>query len=726
MAKKQNRKAQEQQAQPGEAQAVQTVAGTADVEQAVQEGVEDWLVKCSVPMRLQEIDKRKSSDDGPHDVRYLLTGIEAIDKALGGGILSPGLTVLGAAPGIGKTTLALQIAQHIAKMEPTRKVLFFSLEMAVQALIPKIQACWRRAAECARAAALSEQIENMEKASGVENAANSAEIEDAEVSEGIEDAASVAAAADAEGVEDMQTPIGPLPDNFFIIDDRTPRPMGEAAWSAPAISSVVRQIVKSQDKNAPRPFVIVDYLQFIPPTKEGVEERIRVNEALQEFSGITDRAAVLLISSLNRSAYNRPISEEAFKETGLIEFSADVLLGMQYSAISAAAPTKNGTYTVDRVKEAAKNPREVELVVLKNRYAGMGDQVPLHFYPRENFFIAAGEDKGIVATDPFYINIAYRIADRLRCPRSEDEEMIEGGKLVFKGKVKRSRLRGKKEQSKLQIEIRFRIEQSVDAPIAAFDMVVADAIYTLYRRGAKGFSVASIQQLITGGRPSYARRNEAIRDSVEKLRNSIISIDCSNWANRDDYFRDRIEQVGDLAGGMAFLNLEKTGSGNNSKYEFDTRHTGHPLPLYLYAEWSQRFVDAPAGLFDMGALEGQAGRGSAARAKGGKGAFSYTPGNVVAMHYLIEQIELIRNPSNNRTKKQIALFELKEGRPDGVFARMGAATEDEARKLLAKERASRGSKPLAYILDRFCDAGYINGYEWGEDRRNDLVILLKI
>ena len=175
---------------------------------------------------------------------------------------------------------------------------------------------------------------------------------------------------------------------------------------------------------------------------------------------------------------------------------------------------------------------------------------------------------------------------------------------------------------------------------------------------------------------------------------------------------------------MAFLNVNPTGSSSRPRYGFTDVH---PLPLYLYAEWTSRFVEASSGLFDLAQVKERDGQDGAASAKGGKDAFSYTPGNVVMMHYLIEQIDQIRNQSNRRTKPQIVLFGKDgDGRPMGAFARAGAASADEARKLLSKEKAASASKPLTYIMDRFCDGGYISSYEWGREDRDDLVVSLKI
>lgn len=58
------------------------------------------------------------------------TGFQPLDAILGNGMLRSGLYVLAARPGVGKTTLALQIADSIAKN--VGSVLFVSLEMAVE------------------------------------------------------------------------------------------------------------------------------------------------------------------------------------------------------------------------------------------------------------------------------------------------------------------------------------------------------------------------------------------------------------------------------------------------------------------------------------------------------------------------------------------------------------------------------------------------------------------
>lgn len=71
---------------------------------------------------------------GPGRPRRLKTSFSQLDQALGGGI-SPGLTVLGGSPGLGKATFVLQLAEYIA--ENSAPALYFSLEMSSDRIAAK-------------------------------------------------------------------------------------------------------------------------------------------------------------------------------------------------------------------------------------------------------------------------------------------------------------------------------------------------------------------------------------------------------------------------------------------------------------------------------------------------------------------------------------------------------------------------------------------------------------
>src|SRR6187455_1882728 len=58
----------------------------------------------------------------------LQTGMAELDRVLGGGLIPGSVTLLGGEPGIGKSTLLLQLANHAARITPT---LYLSAEESV-------------------------------------------------------------------------------------------------------------------------------------------------------------------------------------------------------------------------------------------------------------------------------------------------------------------------------------------------------------------------------------------------------------------------------------------------------------------------------------------------------------------------------------------------------------------------------------------------------------------
>ena len=79
------------------------------------------------------LDQRDAVEKG--DAKgYVCTGYMALDELLGGGMLNSGLYLLAARPGMGKSTLALNIADRVAQADP---VLYVSLEMDNEQLSAK-------------------------------------------------------------------------------------------------------------------------------------------------------------------------------------------------------------------------------------------------------------------------------------------------------------------------------------------------------------------------------------------------------------------------------------------------------------------------------------------------------------------------------------------------------------------------------------------------------------
>ena len=66
---------------------------------------------------------------------FLCTGFEGLDAALGGGLVSPGVITLAARPGVGKSMMALNIAENVATAG--NPVLYISLEMSKNQLLAR-------------------------------------------------------------------------------------------------------------------------------------------------------------------------------------------------------------------------------------------------------------------------------------------------------------------------------------------------------------------------------------------------------------------------------------------------------------------------------------------------------------------------------------------------------------------------------------------------------------
>ncbi|MBR2189271.1 MAG: DNA repair protein RadA [Eubacterium sp.] len=81
--------------------------------------------------RAKDAPKPKSLDEISLDeTNRILTGIGELDRVLGGGIVAGSLTLIGGDPGIGKSTLLLQVCRQLA--EQNRRVLYVSGEESLR------------------------------------------------------------------------------------------------------------------------------------------------------------------------------------------------------------------------------------------------------------------------------------------------------------------------------------------------------------------------------------------------------------------------------------------------------------------------------------------------------------------------------------------------------------------------------------------------------------------
>ena len=145
----------------------------------------------------------------------------------------------------------------------------------------------------------------------------------------------------------------------------------------------IANIVKTHIENTGnKPVVIIDYLQLI----KNEDPRINSNDKVKTDANLTalkklsrdEKLAIIAISSFNRNSYETRARFESFKESGSVEYTSSVLLALQLAGV------EEDNFNVNEAK--AKNPREVELVILKNRQAKSGDTIKYYYYPMFNFF----------------------------------------------------------------------------------------------------------------------------------------------------------------------------------------------------------------------------------------------------------------------------------------------------------------------------------------------------
>ena len=298
------------------------------------------------------------------------TGFPALDRSLNGGLFN-GLFVLGAVPGLGKSTLALQIAYNLSGRG--YPVLYFALEM---------NRAWITAKALCRADFALHQEPGFQAADLLNLGKRFSDREWERINQARE-------LVEREG------------QNLYLYEQ------GPELTHIGQIREQIQQFrERYQSAGGSRPIlVVVDYLQILSPRDpfSKASDKQIVDDNVRELCAIRDQEQVmiLLISALNRYSYNKEISLESFKESGSIEYSADVILGMQYQGMQYQGTEKTkgkGTFSLEDAR--ARNPRQLELTLLKMRYGQDGLRIPLEFYSGSSYF---REPEGTEETKPLRV-----------------------------------------------------------------------------------------------------------------------------------------------------------------------------------------------------------------------------------------------------------------------------------------------------------------------------------
>lgn len=290
-----------------------------------------------------EIDRFKQAQDRK-------TGFANLDEKAGG--LNAGLYVLAAISSLGKTTLALQMADQIAAQG--QEVLFFSMEQS-------------------RLEMVSKSLARLTAQADMKTAVDSLSIRRGYFPP------QVTAAA-----RQYKERTG---ERLSIIE-------GNFNCDIGYISDYIRRY---KQRTGAAPVVFIDYLQILQPAANGKSSSSKKDEvdlAVTELKRLSRELdlTIIVISSINRANYMTPFAFESLKESGGIEFTADVVWGLQLACLDEELfeTDKFLKKKRERINAAkAEEPRKIKFVCLKNRYGISSYDCNFNYYPKFDLFVPA-------------------------------------------------------------------------------------------------------------------------------------------------------------------------------------------------------------------------------------------------------------------------------------------------------------------------------------------------
>ena len=302
---------------------------------------------------------------------FISTGFAGVDEALDGGLYA-GFYVVGAISSLGKTTFCLQLADQIAKQG--RDVLIFSLEMARDELIAK----------------------SISRLTFTQSRQRKTDTRNAKTTRGI----LTGSAYNRYNQDELD-----LIDSAFAEYEREIAPhiyITEGIGDI-GVEQIRTKVARHTEIMGAAPVVLIDYLQILAPADPRATDKQNTDKSVLELKRLSRdyHIPVIGVSSFNRDSYSAPVGMAAFKESGAIEYSADVLMALQYYGMDYI----DGEYDKEKhrnvrireliqdYKDAAREGRaqQLQLKILKNRNGNTG-AAKLDFYPMFNYYLDRGVD----------------------------------------------------------------------------------------------------------------------------------------------------------------------------------------------------------------------------------------------------------------------------------------------------------------------------------------------
>ena len=331
------------------------------------------------------------------------TGYTSLDYALHGG-LRKGLYAVGGVTSLGKTAFVMQMAEQMAQADAHIRCFIVSIEMGRDDLVAR---------SLSRIASLSgdyrQPLSYYGAGAGETDAARRCmTINDVQLAHWKRNDVAKACFRDAV-------------DNYRAFSDRL------YIWETmgrPTATLIRNEVIEYMNAYPDdRVCVYLDYLQIMGndlgsvtgiddadtegKVVSGTDKQITDDNVLKLKQMARDLAIpVVVVSSFNRDSKDAAADTNCFKESGIIEYTADGLWGLQL----AGAGTKE--FNSSASKE--DSPRKIELRILKNRRGKIFVRTGLHFdyYPAFNLFVDEMRGKS-------FVEIEGEMAERVR--KTEEE-----------------------------------------------------------------------------------------------------------------------------------------------------------------------------------------------------------------------------------------------------------------------------------------------------------------
>ncbi len=279
------------------------------------------------------------------------TPFAALNKIYNGGFQQSELYALAAPPAMGKTALALQIADFVAASG--KKVLYFSLEMQ-------------------RTALMRRSLCRLSYARDYDNGYSTMAIKQGKMPDSL--------------LESLWAEAEAAWKNLFIVECTF------AGFSTLEMRDYVEKFVN--DYGEP-PLIIVDYFQILQAGVQYNNDKQKADAMIFDLKKIaTDfKAPLLFISAVSRAKYDSKPAMDALKESGALEYTSDsiMIISIPLGLDSFNAAKKDFAKAREKeIKTYYENLRtgqcgELQISVVKNRESS-GGKVPLFFNAARSTF----------------------------------------------------------------------------------------------------------------------------------------------------------------------------------------------------------------------------------------------------------------------------------------------------------------------------------------------------